>query len=357
MFQTQAPKTVANFLSYVNQGFYSNTLFHRVDLANEVVQGGGYQVVNSSLQLKPTSAPIAIENTGYKNTLGTIGMARTSDPNSATSQFYFNLTDNPGFDGNGSTTGYTVFGTVIGGWKVVQSISQAMTYDAPYQTFPYTTVNILSSSAYSNPTVTTSDTSYQIKTVSFLGNTPIVVLTGQRGDFSILSNTDGSLDIQNITGNFASVHISNVDRVVFYSPNTNSYGNGLAYDLHGNAGKIAELIGSAFGRSFISVANYVSIGLQCLEQDKMSYTQLCDLVVATPLFKQLAGGSDNAAFVNLVYKNVVGQAPDANSLAYFTGLLDNHSYTQGQLLELATHSSDMMIDLVGLSHTGIQFGF
>jgi hypothetical protein len=296
-----------------------------------------------------------MENTGYKNTLGTVGMARTDDPNSATSQFYFNLTDNPGFDGNGYSTGYTVFGGVIGGWNVVRTISQTMTYAQPYQSFPYTSVNILSSSVYSNPTATMTETKYEIKTVTDLGNTPIVVLTGQRNDFSIISNTDGSLDIQNIKGNFSSVNISDVGRVVFYNPNTDSYGSWLAYDMHGDAGKIAELIGSAFGRSFISVANFVNIGLQYLEQEKMSYAQLCDLVVATPLFQQLAGGSDNTAFVNLVYKNVVGQAPDANSLAYFTGLLDNHAYTQGQLLELATGSSDMIIDLVGLSHTGINF--
>jgi hypothetical protein len=137
-------------------------------------------------------------------------MARTDDPNSATSQFYFNLTDNPGFDGNGYSTGYTVFGGVIGGWNVVRTISQTMTYAQPYQSFPYTSVNILSSSVYSNPTATMTETKYEIKTVTDLGNTPIVVLTGQRNDFSIISNTDGSLDIQNIKGNFSSVNISDL---------------------------------------------------------------------------------------------------------------------------------------------------
>ena len=212
-------------------------------------------------------------------------MARlSSDPNSATSQFYFNLTDNPGFDGNGSTTGYTVFGAVVGGWNVVASISQAMTYPAPNQSFPYSLVNILSSALYNNPTATTTATSYQIKTVSDLGNTRIVVLTGQRADFSIVSNSDGSLDIQNITGNYASAHISDADRVVFYNPTTKTYGNWIAYDMQGDTGKVAELIGAAFGRSYISVSNYVNIGLQYLEQNKLTYAQLCDLAVTTPLF-------------------------------------------------------------------------
>lgn len=356
LYQGQAPNTVANFLSYVNQGFYTNTLIHRVDLSNQVVQGGGYQVVNSTLQAKTTSAPIAMENTGYKNTLGSIGMARTSDPNSATSQFYFNLTDNPGFDGNGSTTGYTVFGAVVSGWNVVQSMSQAERYVAPNQTLPYTLVNVLSASVYNNPSAANTDTSYRIATVTDLGNTSVVVLTGKRADFSVVGNSDGSLDIQNITGNYASVHVTSADRLVFYNATSKSYGTWLAYDLQGDAGKVAELIGTAFGRGYLNVTDYVRLGLQFLEQNKMSVNQLCDLVVGTSVFQQLAGSTSNSDFVNLVYKNVVGQAPDAGSLAYYKGLLDNQTYTQGQLLELASHYVDPTIDLVGLSHTGIQFG-
>ncbi len=360
LFQGQAPITVANFLSYVNQGFYSNTLIHRVDLSNEVVQVGGFQVVNGSLQAKSTSAPIDLENTGYKNIQGTIGMARTVDPNSATSQFYFNLTDNPGFDGNGSTTGYTVFGAVVGGWNVVHSISQVMTYSsiypAFYQTLPYTLVDILASFLVANPNAMTTATPYQIKQISDLGNTPVVVLTGQRADFSIVANQNNSLDIQNITGSYASVHISNADRVVFYNFASDTYTNWLAYDTQADVGFVAELIGTGLGRDYIGVSKYVQFGLSYLEQSKMSHLQLCDLVVSTKLFQQLAGGTDNTAFVNFVYKNVMGQTPDANTLLNFKGLLDSHVNTQGELLEMATQHSDSMIDLVGLSHTGILFG-
>ena len=195
-------------------------------------------------------------------------MARTVDLNSVTSQFYFNLTDNPGFDGNGSTTGYTVFGSVVGGWNVVHSISQVMTYSsiypAFYQTLPYTLVDILASFLVANPNAMTTATPYQIKQISDLGNTPVVVLTGQRADFSIVANQNNSLDIQNITGSYASVHISNADRVVFYNFASDTYTNWLAYDTQADVGFVAELIGTGLGRDYIGVSKYVQFGLSYL---------------------------------------------------------------------------------------------
>jgi len=121
----RAPRTVANFTQYVKDGFYPQTIFHRV-IPGFMIQGGGF---TQDLQQKPTRAPIAIEsNNGLKNVRGTIAMARTSDPNSATAQFFVNLVDNafldyPGRDGNG----YTVFGHVVQGMEVVDKIGAATT--------------------------------------------------------------------------------------------------------------------------------------------------------------------------------------------------------------------------------------
>lgn len=115
----KAPVTVDNFLNYVESGFYTNKIFHRVE-ANLVVQGGGY---TSDLQLAPTSAGIKLEsNNGLSNTRGTIGMARTSAADSATSQFYFNTADNPGFDYSSLNSGYAVFGKVVSGLDVIDLI-------------------------------------------------------------------------------------------------------------------------------------------------------------------------------------------------------------------------------------------
>lgn len=118
----KAPITTSNFLTYVNEGFYSNTIFHRV-VPNFVVQGGGF---TPEMVQKPTHSPILLEsNNGLSNLRGTIAMARTSAANSATAQFYINTVDNLLLNyANDPNPGYAVFGKVIeDGMKVVDSIS------------------------------------------------------------------------------------------------------------------------------------------------------------------------------------------------------------------------------------------
>lgn len=119
LFEEEAPKHVTNFLGYVNQGFYSDTVFHRV-IAGFVVQGGGF---DRDLRKKQTGATIENESfNGRSNNRGTISAARTSDPHSATSQFYINLEYNDSLDADESW-GYTVFGTVTRGMDVVDAIA------------------------------------------------------------------------------------------------------------------------------------------------------------------------------------------------------------------------------------------
>ncbi|MFT4975412.1 MAG: cyclophilin family peptidyl-prolyl cis-trans isomerase [Myxococcota bacterium] len=125
------PETTENFLSYVSSGFYDGsdgggaTTFHRV-IDNFMVQGGGYTTEG---QLKGTQAPIVLEsNVGLSNLRGTISMARTKDPNSATSQFFINLVDNLFLDYKGeSSPGYAVFGEVIEGMEVIDEIGGTAT--------------------------------------------------------------------------------------------------------------------------------------------------------------------------------------------------------------------------------------
>jgi peptidyl-prolyl cis-trans isomerase A (cyclophilin A) len=122
----KAPKTVANFLEYVKSGHYNNTVFHRV-ISNFMIQGGG---MSASLQEKQTRAPIALEShNGLKNDRGTIAMARTGDPNSATSQFFINVVDNAMLNAANSADGhgYAVFGKVVSGMDVVDKIRAVQT--------------------------------------------------------------------------------------------------------------------------------------------------------------------------------------------------------------------------------------
>lgn len=127
--QEKAPKTVANFLSYVKTGHYANTVFHRV-IPGFMVQGGGF---TADMNEKPTRGPIKNEaDNGLKNQTGTIAMARTSDPHSASAQFFINVNNNDFLDYRSPDVrgyGYAVFGKVVSGMDVVNKIVATPTGD------------------------------------------------------------------------------------------------------------------------------------------------------------------------------------------------------------------------------------
>lgn len=124
LYAEAAPRTVRNFLFYVNSGFYDDTIFHRV-VENFVVQGGGF---TPELRLKPTAKPVRIETrNGLQNARGTVAMARLAGKNTGTSQFYINLRDNANLNRGVRSFGYTVFGRVIEGMGVFDSISRVQT--------------------------------------------------------------------------------------------------------------------------------------------------------------------------------------------------------------------------------------
>ncbi|WP_310627103.1 peptidylprolyl isomerase [Limnohabitans sp.] len=127
----KAPTTVTNFLKYVNDGFYSNTVFHRI-MSNFMVQGGGFNTDGS--QKVSTYSAITLESpttTGLSNLTGTISMARTTEANSATSQFFINVVDNFALNGASSTDGYAVFGRVISGMEAtVQTLREVSVHKA-----------------------------------------------------------------------------------------------------------------------------------------------------------------------------------------------------------------------------------
>jgi len=125
--EARAPETARNFLEYVNAGFYSNTVFHRV-IDGFMIQGGGFE---PGMRQKPTQSPIKNEATnGLKNDRYTVAMARTSDPHSASSQFFINVKDNDFLNHSapsGDSWGYCVFGKVVEGQSVVDKIKSVKT--------------------------------------------------------------------------------------------------------------------------------------------------------------------------------------------------------------------------------------
>jgi cyclophilin family peptidyl-prolyl cis-trans isomerase len=123
LFEDVAPVTVSNFLTYVKEGFYNETIFHRV-IRGFMCQGGGF---TADMKQKQAHAPIPFENVALPNVRGSIAMARTQDPNSATSQFFVNTVDNSFLDIVNGRPGYQVFGRVVYGMEVIDQISSLPT--------------------------------------------------------------------------------------------------------------------------------------------------------------------------------------------------------------------------------------
>ncbi|MFU8838167.1 MAG: peptidylprolyl isomerase [Thiohalomonadaceae bacterium] len=132
LFADKAPITAANFENYVKSGFYNGTIFHRV-INGFMIQGGGME---PGMKEKPTNAPIKNEaDNGLSNELGTVAMARTPDPDSASAQFFINVKDNKFLDHRAATPdgwGYCVFGKVVDGMDVVERIKGVQTGNAGY---------------------------------------------------------------------------------------------------------------------------------------------------------------------------------------------------------------------------------
>jgi cyclophilin family peptidyl-prolyl cis-trans isomerase len=129
VYPDKAPKTVENFLQYVKEKHYDGTIFHRV-IDNFMIQGGGF---DSKFSQKKTRPPVAHEGReaiakgGPRNTVGTLAMARTNDPQSATAQFFINVNDNAFLDPNAQQPGYTVFGKVVSGMDIIQKVKSTPT--------------------------------------------------------------------------------------------------------------------------------------------------------------------------------------------------------------------------------------
>lgn len=137
LFEDKAPETAANFKEYVKSGHYDGTIFHRV-ISNFMVQAGGFE---PGMKQKPTRAPIKNEaNNGVSNAIGTVAMARTMDPHSASAQFFINVSDNTFLNHTAPTSqgwGYAVFGKVVEGMDVVNAIKGvATTSKAGHQDVP-----------------------------------------------------------------------------------------------------------------------------------------------------------------------------------------------------------------------------
>lgn len=342
-----APITTGNFLSYVDEGFYDGTIFHRV-IDNFMIQGGG---LNRAVQAKSTHPPIVLEsNNGLLNEQGTIAMARTSVPDSATSQFFINEVDNPFLNyQSASNPGYAVFGKVVDGMDVVNaiaatSVTTVTVNGVSYQNFPYPYfVTIYSVDRYDLAAQAT-PTTHTVTTNQY--GVQIANYSGGRLEYGVKLNADASLTVTKIDGSHTSETLTDIKRLSFSDSQ-------FAYDLSGHAGQAALLINAAFGPAY-STAQIFGEGIKLFDQGQ-TLPQLSDLAVS--LIHALTGASDNANFVKTVYQNIFGTLPDATTLAGFQGVLDRGEMTQPELLTLATESeyNQLSLNLVGLAHSGLLY--
>jgi peptidyl-prolyl cis-trans isomerase A (cyclophilin A) len=152
----RAPQSAANFLRYVREGFYNNTLFHRV-VANFVIQGGGYDATSTKLK-SPHENVINESGNGLQNKRGAVGMARSGEPHSGNAQFYVDIADNPDLDPVPTRWGYAVFGRVVQGMEVIDRIGETPTgpvgdfkQDAPLKPVVIIKAEILGAAAAAVP--------------------------------------------------------------------------------------------------------------------------------------------------------------------------------------------------------------
>ena len=352
LYPDQAPTTVANFLQYVDSNFYDGTIFHRV-IDQFMIQGGG---LTQSFQQKTTYAPILLEsNTGLENDRGTVAMARTNTANSATSQFFINTVDNPFLNyQSASSPGYAVFGTVVDGMDVVDSISDTQTITARingtiYQNFPYPTlVTIFSADRYTlaDALLPTTHTT----TINEYGVT-IATYTGSRLSYGIKAKDTG-LTVTRIDGLHSGEVLPDIHRLAFTDKK-------MAFDLAPaeNAGKAALFIGS-IADNFLNAPSAVGTILSLFDQGK-SLIDVSQMAIDLGLTESLAGSRSNADLAKLLYKNIIG-AEASNEIA--NALAANMQGSGGSLSQAEFLASAAMLDLnqqqiglIGLQSTGLEY--
>lgn len=193
LYADLVPTTVGNYLSYAQSGYYAGTIFHRV-IDQFVVQGGGIVRTTDGYGIKPVASPIPLEsNKGLSNLRGTVAMARSTAPDSATSQFYINTVDNTGLDYQSEAKpGYAVFGKVIDGMKVIDKIRKVKVYTltAGYENFPVNDITILSA-----------------RSTQFIH--------GKRMDYTITYDGDESFSVVATNNPSSTVSLQSIDRLEF----------------------------------------------------------------------------------------------------------------------------------------------
>ena len=352
LFPEAAPKSVSNFLQYAFDDYYDNVLFHRVDTQQNVVQGGrfGFEIQGNSFS--PVESPLlkrpAIEiesNNGLSNLRGTVGLARTPNPNSATSEFYFNLSDNLGFDYvNDTNPGYTVFGRVTFGLDVIDAIS----------TLPTTTVNGMENFPINiagiADVVLAPGADEFIVIQEFLAQSAReIAIDASAAQVRLKEMSDGSWAVIQ-TGAYSIAKLVGYDRALLND-------KAIGLDLDGSAGQAYRVYKAAFDRDPMQ-GDTAGLGFWIAQIDNgMDMVEVAARFIDSNEFRTLYGANaSDGDFLIGLYRNVLDRAPDAGGYAWWTDQLENYpEKTWQKVLADFSESPENQANVAELIAGGIYF--
>ena len=345
LFPSQAPVSVSNFLLYAFDDFYDGVLFHRV-VANFVIQAGRFDSSGAS-KVAMQRSPIELESDNeLSNLRGTLGFARTSDPNSATSEFYINLIDNTGLDyRSAQEPGYAVFGRVTSGLDIVDSIASVpVATNNGFENVPVTAIVI-------NDVELSQGADLFIELPEYRAAAGV---TGARLEFSsdqisAKPMSDGSWAVFESSG-YSIAKLVGYSRILL-SDKT------IGLDLDGSAGQAYRVYKAAFDRDPMQ-GDTVGLGYWIAQIDNgMDMVEVAARFIDSNEFRTLYGeNASDGDFLIGLYRNVLDRAPDAGGYAWWTDQLENNpEKTWQKVLADFSESPENQANVAELIAGGIYF--
>jgi cyclophilin family peptidyl-prolyl cis-trans isomerase len=354
LFPEAAPKSVSNFLQYAFDDYYDNLVFHRIDnFESFVIQVGRYSlgVQDGTYLIQDRSslqrAPVQLESdNGLSNLRGTIGLARSSTPDSATSEFYFNLRDNVGFDYvDSSNPGYTVFGRITSGIEVMDTIGnlelgiwngiEGLPVSGPAG---ISKIELLGSS----------DQFIELEEyVAQSGN--IFRINGSVSQVTLVEMSDGAWAVRE-TGGWSIAKLVGYERVLLND-------KAIGLDLDGSAGQAYRVYKAAFDRDPMQ-GDTEGLGFWIAQIDNgMDMVEVAARFIDSNEFRTLYGeNASDGDFLIGLYRNVLDRAPDAGGYAWWMDQLENNpEKTWEKVLADFSESPENQANVAELIGNGIYF--
>jgi cyclophilin family peptidyl-prolyl cis-trans isomerase len=354
LFPEAAPKSVSNFLQYAFDDYYDNLVFHRIDnFESFVVQvgrfslgvkDGAYLIQDRSYLQRP---PIELESdNGLSNLRGTIGLARASNPDSATSEFYFNLKDNIRFDYvNSNNPGYTVFGRITSGLEVMDTIGD----------LELGIWNGIEGLPVSGPAgiieiELLGDSDQFIKLQEYVAQSENTFrINGSVSQVTLIEMSDGAWAVRE-TGGWSIAKLIGYERVLLND-------RAIGLDLGGSAGQAYRVYKAAFDRDPMQ-GDTVGLGFWIAQIDNgMDMVEVAARFIDSNEFRTLYGeNASDGDFLIGLYRNVLDRAPDAGGYAWWTDQLENNpEKTWQKVLADFSESPENQANVAELIGNGIYF--